>query len=471
MIQNQHLKALLAALAAGTLALAAGCSDGTSIDNPPGTAQLSESGKLLQAPVKGAKVCIDLDGNGVCGPNEPFTTSDANGQYTISGTFQVVGANPPILSEGGLVTNSAGTEVPARNMSAPSGAKVVSMLTTLEMATPPAQRAALVAQLNALAGGVDYHTVDFFTTAVPRELMVAVKTVEAMVGGFESLGAGSAAQQKTVLAQLGTTLANAPTLTAATIDTALPTLVNTAAQSAFAFINSPTLQVSSVAALGDAMGAIATSVAGAIPAGTTVSESTILAAVENATKTSTDSLASVVTSWVKLDLSSVTLTSNVIQTWTAANLPTGLTLASLPNSLAVTAAATNTTGAAQTFNNVTVKLTVAQATRSIVLSIGGLTVNVASNGTLTLTKGTAPLVVQGLTSNGTQVLFNMADTTWGTASGATVTFDLNALNTQLQANGGRDLNTLASSGNYVITAEVTGAPYVAMTKSLALSIP
>lgn len=64
----------------------------------------------------------------------------------------------------------------------------------------------------------------------------------------------------------------------------------------------------------------------------------------------------------------------------------------------------------------------------------------------------------------------MADTTWGTAGGATVTFNLNALNIQLQANGGRDLNTLAATGDYLISAEVTGAPFVALIQSLKLTI-
>lgn len=473
MAKSHQVKSALALFAAGTMLVAGGCSSGSNLDAPPGSVQpFSESGRLLQPPVSGATVCLDLNCNGVCDIDVDAIAphgSNSEGFFEFSGTYQQAQCTPILLSEGGTINNSTGNPVVARNMSAPAGTLVVSMLTTLEMATPPAQRAALVAQLDALAGGVDYRTVDFFANPVPRELMVAVKTVEALVDGFAFLGAGSAAQQKTILTHLGANLAAPPALTAE----ALPARVNTAAQNAFAFLNSPTLQVTSVPALGEAMGNIALGVLAAIPAGPNVKESDILGTVENAAQTAVEALAAVVTSWVKLDLASVTLTTNtedLVLDLTAATLPPLPPLASLPSSLAVTAAATNTTGATQIFDNVTVKLTVAQATRSIKMSIGGLTANVAADGTLSLTKGTAPLVVQGLTSNGTQVLFNMADTTWGTASGSSVTFDLDALNTQLQANGGRDLNTLAASGSYIISAEVTGAPFVALTKALTLTL-
>ena len=471
MAKSHQVKSALALFAAGTMLVAGGCSSGSNLDAPPGSVQtFSESGRLLQPPVSGATVCLDLNCNSVCDIDvDAFAPhgSNSEGFFEFSGNYQQAQCTPILLSEGGTIINSTGNPVAARNMSAPAGALVVSMLTTLQMATPPEKQAALVAQLNALAGGVDYWTVDFFANPVPRELMVAVKTVEALVDGFASLGAGSAAQQQTILEHLGANLAAPPALTAE----ALPARVNTGAQNAFAFLNSPTLQVASVPVLGEAMGNIALSVLEAIPAGPNMSELEILTAVENAAQTAVDNLATVVTSWVKLDLASVTLTTNGVgQTWTAATLPTGLTLNALPSSLAVTAAATNTTEAAQVFDNVKVKLTVAQATRNIVLSIDGLTASVAADGTLTLTKGADPLVVRGLTSNGTQVLFNMADTTWGTASGATVTFDLNALNTQLRDNGGRDLNTLAASGDYLISAEVTGAPFVALTKALKLTI-
>lgn len=474
MAKSHQVKSALALFAAGTMLVAGGCSSGSNLDAPPGSVQtFSESGRLVQAPVKNAKVCADLNKNKICDPTEPFAQSDANGDFSLSfegATTQTY----DLISEGGLTLNGAGQDVAARNMVAPAGAKVMSMLTTMEMMTPAgAQRDALVAQLNALAGVADYRTLDFSATAVPRELMLAVKTVEEVLGGFNSLGVGSWAQQQVVLQRLGTTIAAAPALTAANIDTALPTLVDTAAQSAFAFLNDPNLQITSLTAFGDAMAAIATSVAGAIPPGAAVTEGAIQAAVEAAAATASDNLVTVVTSQVKLDLASVTLTTNAgPQAWSADALPTTLTLSSLPLSVSVSGSATNTTGAAKSFSDVLLKLTIADAThgRSIILSIGGLTANIAADGTLTLTKGTAPLVVQGLTSNGTQVLFNMADTTWGTASGATVTFDLNALNTQLQANGGRDLNTLAASGDYLISAEVTGAPFVALTKALKLTI-
>lgn len=476
MAKSHQVKSALALFAAGTMLVAGGCSDGTSIDNPPGSVQFSESGRLLQPPVSGATVCLDLNCNGVCDIDvDAFAPhgSNSEGFFEFFGNYQQAQCTPILLSEGGTIINSTGNPVAARNMSAPAGALVVSMLTTLQMATPPEKQAALVAQLNALAGGVDYWTVDFFADPVPRELMVAVKTVEALVDGFAFLGAGSVEQQNIVLRELG------KTIVADNSNSALPALVNTAAQSAFSFLRSsiPTLQVTTIPDLGAAMAAVATAVANAIPRTQTMKESELPAAVEADAKAAVEELTAVVTSWVKLDLASVALTTPAVLpevlpevlSWTPATLPSVLTLNALPSSLAVTAAATNTTEAAQVFDNVKVKLTVAQATRNIVLSIGGLKVDVAANGTLTLTKGTEPLVIKG-SSNVTQVQFDMADTTWGTASGATVTFDLNALNTQLRDNGGRDLNTLAASGDYLISAEVTGAPFVALTKALKLTI-
>lgn len=471
MTSNYHLKSTLAVLAAGALLIAGGCSDGTDLDTLPGSvATFSEEGRLLQAPVKGAKVCADLNQNRVCDPTEPSTQSDPDGNFTLSfegaATLDYV-----IVSEGGLTTNGAGQDIPARNMAAIPGAKVVSMLTTMEAAVPAgAQREALVAQFNAVAGA-DYRTLDFSATAVPRELMLMVKTVEELLGGFEAIGASGSAQQLVVLQQLGATIAAAPALTAATIDASLPALVGTGAQSAFSLLNDSNLEVTSIEAFGEAMAAIATSVAGAIPAGAMVTETAIQAAVETAAQTATENLATVVTSQVKLDLASLTLTTNAgAQTWTAAALPNTLTLSSLPSALSVTGAATNTTGVAKSFTNVSLKLTIAQSSRSISLSIGGLSANVAADGTLSLAKGTSPLQVAGQTASGVLVTFTVADTSWGSASGGTVTFDLNALNTQLQANGGRDLETLAASGSYTIAAEVTGAPFVAMTKTLSLTI-
>lgn len=469
MAKPHQVKSTLAMLAVGTLLVAGGCSDGSSND----AQTFNESGRLLQAPVKGAKVCADFNKNKICDQTEPFTDSDASGNFVLSFTGATT-QTYDLLSEGGLTTNGAGQDVAARTMLAPAGAQIMSMLTTMEMLTPAGtQRDAVVAQLNSLAGVADYRTLDFASAAVPRELMLAVKTVEEVLGGFNSIGVSSWDQQQVVLTQLGGTIAAAPALTAANIDANLPALIGTAAQSAFAFLNDPNLAITSPAAFGDAMAAIASNVAGAIPPGATVTETAIQAAVEAAAATAVNDLSAVVTSLVKLDLDSLTLTTNAgPQTWEAAALPTSLNLSSLPSSVSVTAAASNTTGAAKSFTNVLLKLTIADGTngRNIMLSIGGLTANVAIDGTLTLTKGSNPLHVEGLTASGTLIVFDMANTLWGTASGSTVTFDLTALNSQLQANGGRDLNTLVAAGNYTITAEVTGAPFVPLTRALALTI-
>lgn len=468
MIKPHPVKSTLALFAAGALLLAGGCSD----DSSPATQSFNESGRLLQAPVTGAKVCADLNKNQLCDLTEPFTTSDADGNFTLS--FEgAVALDYDIVSEGGLTTNGAGADVPARNMAAVAGAKVLSMLTTMEVLTPAGQRDALVAQLNALAAVADYRSVDFAAAAVPVELMLMVKTVESVLDGFEVSGAGSLAQQQTVLEELGKAIAAEPTLTADTIHASLPALMGTAAEAAMVNILAadPNLEVTSLEAFNTAMEAIATSVAVAIPAGPPVTETAIQTTVEAAVADTTQGVRAVVASLVKLELAEIILTTNTApQSWTAAALPTSLTLSSLPSTLAVRGAATNTTGANQSFTNVTVKLTIAQSTRSISLSVGGLTAAVATDGTLSLTKGASPLLVAGQTASGVLVTASIADTSWGSASGNSVSFDLNALNAQLQANAGRDLDTLVASGSYTISAEVTGAPFMAMTKALNLII-
>ena len=78
MAKSHQVKSALALFAAGTMLVAGGCSSGSNLDAPPGSVQtFSESGRLVQAPVKNAKVCADLNKNKICDPTEPFTQSDA----------------------------------------------------------------------------------------------------------------------------------------------------------------------------------------------------------------------------------------------------------------------------------------------------------------------------------------------------------------------------------------------------------
>lgn len=478
MAKPHQVKSTLAMLAVGTLLVAGGCSDGTTLDaQPGGVTTFNESGRLLQAPVYDAIVCADLNANNACDPGEPTTTSGADGRYTLP-AFE--GANTleyTVLSRGGFTLDGDGIEVPGQDMAALPGATVMSMLTTMEAYTPKADRPALVAQLNALAGGVDYRTLDFVDTEVQPGLMLAVKAVEAVIATFNQVGASSAQDQQQVLKDLGTTIANAPApLTPATVRTALPTLVSTAATTTVTALTAQpnaNLVVSDPAAFSTAMGTLTTAVATAIPTVPVKETPSLIQTVTANTAAPTQTLTAQVTLVRSLALDQVTLTTNSIpQTWTAAGLPTTLTLSTLPSSLTATVKGTNS-GAETTYSDIVLTLTISDNTpgrngRNIVLSIGGLSAKIANGGALTLTKGTQALVVTGKTSTGVVVTANVADTSWGAVVGDQVTFNLDALNTLL---GGRDLNTLARSGKYSISAQLSGPsnpPFVPMTRVIDL---
>lgn len=483
MIKTHPVKSTLALLAAGALLVAGGCSDGTTLDAPPSNVQtFNESGRLLQAPVYGATVCADLNANDACDPGEPTTTSAADGRYTLPPFEGAASLDYRVLSRGGMTTNGDGDEVPGQDMAAVPGASVMSLLTTLEAYTPAAERPALVAQLNALAGGVDYRTLDFVDTAVQPGLMLAVKTVEAVMTTFSQVGVSSAQDQQQVLSDLGSTIAKAPApLTPETVRTALPTLVSAAATTTVTTLTSQpdaNLVVPNPAAFSTAMATLTASVATAIPTVPVKETPELLQTVAITTAAPTQTVTQAVSLVRSIALDTITLTTNSNpQTWTAAALPGTLTLATLPSTLQVTVAGSNS-GAEITYADVLLTMTISDNTagrngRNIVLSIDGLSAKIASGGALTLTKGTQALVATGKTSTGVVVTANVANTSWGSVSGNQVTFDLNALNAQLKIDGGRDLNTLASTGRYSISAKVSGPtnpPFVAMTRVLDLVI-
>ncbi|WP_051709761.1 acid phosphatase [Andreprevotia chitinilytica] len=69
--------------AAGILTGCGGSDDSTS-------ANTTVSGTVVGSYFQNAKVCLDLNGNGVCDANEPSTRTDANGKYTLTGPAAAV---------------------------------------------------------------------------------------------------------------------------------------------------------------------------------------------------------------------------------------------------------------------------------------------------------------------------------------------------------------------------------------------
>jgi hypothetical protein len=65
------------------------------------TTNITISGKAVDGYIKDAQVCIDTNKDDVCGANEPTTTTDENGDFTLS---SIVEGEFPILINGGVDT-------------------------------------------------------------------------------------------------------------------------------------------------------------------------------------------------------------------------------------------------------------------------------------------------------------------------------------------------------------------------------
>ncbi len=94
----------------------------------------SVSGAVIDGPVQGATVCVDLNRNGVCDPGEPVSSpTDAAGKYTISGLTQDQASNYPLVATIPATAVDGGTKVgTAYAMTAPAGqSTVISPITTM----------------------------------------------------------------------------------------------------------------------------------------------------------------------------------------------------------------------------------------------------------------------------------------------------------------------------------------------------
>lgn len=98
------------------------------------TSTSSLSGVVADGYLSGAKVCLDANSNGKCDAGEAWSTSDANGAFTISGIASGQEKQFPIVAEvpATAVDKDTGTSVGvAYSLTAPAGSAFVSPLTTL----------------------------------------------------------------------------------------------------------------------------------------------------------------------------------------------------------------------------------------------------------------------------------------------------------------------------------------------------
>ena len=131
-----NIKKLLLISLAGSILSACGGSDYDSDPDPtiPEPAAITKTGKVADGYLVGATVCLDLNLNKICDPDEPSTTSTAGGDFTISGATQEQIDSFPLLVEVtvGVVDEDTGEAITQPyTMSAPVGYEFVSPLTTM----------------------------------------------------------------------------------------------------------------------------------------------------------------------------------------------------------------------------------------------------------------------------------------------------------------------------------------------------
>lgn len=137
---------------------ACGGGGGDSSGSTPTATDQSLSGVVIDGPIQGATVCLDLNNNGSCDAGEPTSgATDAQGRYTISGlTLAQASAAVPLIAviPATAVDASTGPVGTAYTLSAPAGkGAVISPITHLVQAgvaqglTLAASESAVAAQL------------------------------------------------------------------------------------------------------------------------------------------------------------------------------------------------------------------------------------------------------------------------------------------------------------------------------------
>lgn len=127
--------ALSTSLLHGCLNFEFGDDDDDTSTNPP-EATTSFSGKVADGYLTGAKVCLDLNSNKVCDPNEPSTISTAGGEFSLDDVTQAQLDSAPLLVEiiVGETVDEDKPDTPIEKkytLTAPAGYEFISPLTTM----------------------------------------------------------------------------------------------------------------------------------------------------------------------------------------------------------------------------------------------------------------------------------------------------------------------------------------------------
>ena len=123
------------------------------------TVQDAVEGRVIDAPLSGSSVFIDLDGDSVQDADEPTTTSDADGYFAVKRMEAAAGVTPRIISVGGTDTQTS-KELPnlALISQLPSDATkdmaVTPLTTVVSAAATPEAKTKLLAALG-ISGTVE----------------------------------------------------------------------------------------------------------------------------------------------------------------------------------------------------------------------------------------------------------------------------------------------------------------------------
>jgi hypothetical protein len=122
-------------LSIGLAVLLAGCGGGST--NPTSssgstTTPVAFKGAVVDGAIKGAKVCLDVNSNGLCDADEPSAVTSADGAYSFSYTGSIAGMHVLAIVGTDAIDSDTGPVTTAYNMLAPASApSYVTPLTTL----------------------------------------------------------------------------------------------------------------------------------------------------------------------------------------------------------------------------------------------------------------------------------------------------------------------------------------------------
>jgi hypothetical protein len=424
-------------------------------------------------------IIADKNGNYLLDSDEAFTFSDANGDFNDLVIPDGYGSYV-LVSTGGIDTL---TDQPALPMLAPAGAKNITPITTLVALTPEADRAALIADLDALAGEGNGYDSDP-SEAAKADFVSLVKVVESTLYLMQDLGVTETGDQFLVATKISSQLIADKTIAAVvagTADTMSDSVQQGVVNALPDLAASPTTEFSVNPGSETDFGAIIRAVAVAVEAGVAaapvdadgnVSEADLAPVADVDTIIAADptlvSIESIATS-IALGLESVTLLD-------AAGLETSSAGAATRVEV-VLSAFNNTTSNPKNYTDVALTLAVQDrnSQRSVAFKLTGVFLSVtaaADASLLSVDLSGAALAVTATKSDGTQISTN-------DVTGAFEIFDANFGGNQLLLNldevqnlfadqVAADFATVGAVGEYGITLQATGAPIGSAAKIVTI---